>query len=148
MSSLFGNALSKGRTARSFGGLRMTVKSGWLSSPGLYPIIVILRPPKDLAVLPCTNKSLCYDNHPIFVIPRPPRDLVFPPHTTSFHLLKIKVITGIGIHGFFRWNIGRSGGSLLLPHRLLHLSLRRLESLTQLKGCAHHRNQEACDKSE
>jgi hypothetical protein len=46
-------------TARSFGGLRMTVKSGWLSSPGLHPIIVILKPPKDLAVLPfqerCAN---------------------------------------------------------------------------------------------
>jgi hypothetical protein len=43
--------LVRGITARSFGGLRMTEK-GRASSPGLHPIIVILRPPKDLVVLP------------------------------------------------------------------------------------------------
>jgi hypothetical protein len=41
---------SIGRTARSFGGLRMTKKVGGLSSRGLPPVTVILRPPKDLAV--------------------------------------------------------------------------------------------------
>jgi hypothetical protein len=46
-----------GRTARSFGGLRMTVKREevipglLIFIRGLPPIIVILRPPKDLAVL-------------------------------------------------------------------------------------------------
>jgi hypothetical protein len=46
---MFALLFPKGKTARSFGGLRMTVKRG-ASSPGLHPIIVILRPPKDLAV--------------------------------------------------------------------------------------------------
>jgi hypothetical protein len=42
----------------SFGGLRMTVLRG-ACPPEAYPIFVILRPPKDLAVLPfeerCAN---------------------------------------------------------------------------------------------
>jgi hypothetical protein len=38
------------------------------------PYIVILRPPKDLAVLPCTNKGLCHVNNNLFVILRPPKD--------------------------------------------------------------------------
>jgi hypothetical protein len=54
---MFAHLSSSGKTARSFGGLRMTVK--WegvipgllLFIPrGLPPINVILRPPKDLAV--------------------------------------------------------------------------------------------------
>jgi hypothetical protein len=57
----------------------MTVKKkGGASSPGIHPIIVILRPPKDLAVLFSNYKGLCHVNNPFIVIPRPPRDLVFP----------------------------------------------------------------------
>jgi hypothetical protein len=56
---MFAKTSSKDRTARSFGGLRMTEKVGGLSSyvckrpPNL---IVILRPPKDLAVLPSEKR--------------------------------------------------------------------------------------------
>jgi hypothetical protein len=65
---------------RSLGGLGMTVFCEGLSSyvcKRRPKLIVILRPPKDLAVLPCINKGICHVNHPIIVIPRPPRDLVF-----------------------------------------------------------------------
>ncbi len=44
--------LIHGLTARSFGGLRMTEKVRGLTSRDISPSIVILRPPKDLAVLP------------------------------------------------------------------------------------------------
>jgi hypothetical protein len=66
---MFANDSSEGRTARSFGGLRMTEKVGVchpkvvaggcsaMHQKGLchvnHPIIVILRPPKDLAVFVC-----------------------------------------------------------------------------------------------
>jgi hypothetical protein len=96
------------KTARSFGGLRMTVKVGCchprvlasscsiIYQQRLMPrqppqslssyvckrppnLIVVLRPPKDLAVLPCINKGLCHVNHPFFVILRPPKDLAVLP---------------------------------------------------------------------
>ena len=47
------------RTARSFGGLRMTEKRG-ASSTGIHHIFVILRPPKDLAVALSHKDSLIF----------------------------------------------------------------------------------------
>jgi hypothetical protein len=43
-------------------------------------IFVILRLPKDLAVLPCINIGLCCDNTPSLFIPYPPWELIFFAH--------------------------------------------------------------------
>jgi hypothetical protein len=65
--------LLKSRTARSFGGLRMTGKVG-----SCHPKVVAG------ADLPCTNKGLCHVNHPVIVILRPPKDLAVLPFEGQF----------------------------------------------------------------
>ena len=93
----------KQATARSFGGLRMTVKRGrrhpQASTPSLSSYVCkprfkrqnsqILRRPQDDSkrgeqssqsrsrrlFRHCIKKGLCIDNHPVNVILRPPKDL-------------------------------------------------------------------------
>jgi hypothetical protein len=60
---MFANVSSKGGTARSFGGLRMTKK--WED---------VIPENWRAVVLPCMNKNLCHVNHPLIVILRRPQD--------------------------------------------------------------------------
>jgi hypothetical protein len=53
------------------------------------PFTVILRPPKDLAVMSQTNKGQCHINHPIFVILRPPKDLAVAHVFSTRNVFKI-----------------------------------------------------------
>jgi len=62
---MFADGLSKGITARSFGGLRMT-NSGWNVCKRPPKLIVILRPPKDLAVLALYSDNVTKKTHYFF----------------------------------------------------------------------------------